>query len=51
VRRDGRLVEVRIGDEGTYDLVRDLTAELGVGLIRLQQRRHRIEEVFTDVHV
>jgi len=48
VQRDGRLVEVRIADEGTYDQIRDAAAELGVGLVRLQQRRHRIEEVFAD---
>ena len=48
VRRDGRLVEVQLAGEATYDLVRDLAAELGVGLVRMQQRRHRIEEVFAD---
>jgi ABC-2 type transport system ATP-binding protein len=47
-RGDGRLVAVRIRDEQTYDLIRDAAAELEVGLVRLQQRRHRIEEVFTD---
>jgi ABC-2 type transport system ATP-binding protein len=45
-RREGRLVEVRLTDESTFDRIRDLAAELGVGLVRLQQRRHRIEEVF-----
>jgi len=50
-RRDGRLVEVRIDDEATYDRIRDAAADLGVGLVRLQQRRHRIEEVFTDAGV
>jgi len=48
VRRVGRLVEVRLVDETTYDRIRDVAAELGVGLIRMQQGRHRIEEVFTD---
>jgi ABC-2 type transport system ATP-binding protein len=48
VRRDGRLVEVQLTDDAIYDKIRDLTAELGVGLVRMQQRRHRIEEVFAD---
>ena len=48
VRRDGRLVEVQLTGDATYDLIRDAAAELGVGLIRVQQRRHRIEEVFAD---
>ncbi|MER6911419.1 ABC transporter ATP-binding protein [Streptomyces sp. NPDC000594] len=33
------------GDE-TYDLVRDTVAGLGLGLVRMEQRRHRIAEVF-----
>ncbi|MGW6270237.1 ATP-binding cassette domain-containing protein [Streptomyces sp. NPDC055060] len=33
------------GDE-TYDLVRDLVADLGLGLVRMEQRRHHIAEVF-----
>ncbi|MGH9247035.1 MAG: ABC transporter ATP-binding protein [Acidimicrobiales bacterium] len=48
VRRDGHLLEVQLRDDTTYDQIRDLTAEIGVGLVRLQQGRHRIEEVFTD---
>jgi ABC-2 type transport system ATP-binding protein len=35
------------GDE-TYDLVRDVVADLGLGLVRMEQRRHRISEVFTS---
>ncbi|MDX6311195.1 MAG: type transport system ATP-binding protein, partial [Streptomyces sp.] len=30
----------------TYDTVRDAVAELGVGLVRMEQRRHRIAEIF-----
>jgi ABC-2 type transport system ATP-binding protein len=48
VRRDGRLVEVQLTGEATYDHIRDLAAELGVGLVRMQQLRHRIAEVFAD---
>jgi ABC-2 type transport system ATP-binding protein len=47
VRRDGHRLEVQIADEATFDHIRDAAADLGLGLIRLQQRRHRIEEVFT----
>ena len=35
-------------DEGTRDLVRDLTVELGLGLVRMQERHHRIEDVFRE---
>ncbi|QRX93297.1 ABC transporter ATP-binding protein [Streptomyces noursei] len=35
------------GDE-TYDLVRDTVAGLGLGLVRMEQRRHQIAEVFRD---
>jgi ABC-2 type transport system ATP-binding protein len=51
VRRDGRLVEVDAADEATYDRVRDAAADLGLGLVRVQRRRHRIEEVFVDAGV
>ncbi|MFC1411003.1 ABC transporter ATP-binding protein [Streptacidiphilus sp. N1-12] len=38
------LVEIK-GDE-TYDLIRDAVADLGLGLVRMEQRRHHISEVF-----
>jgi ABC-2 type transport system ATP-binding protein len=47
VRADGRFLVVQIAEERTYDLVRDGAAELGLSLVRMEQRRHRIEEVFT----
>ena len=28
--------------------MRDAVAQLGVGLVRMEQRRHRIAELFTD---
>ena len=34
--------------EDTYDLVRDVIADLGLGLVRMEQRRHQIAEVFTN---
>jgi ABC-2 type transport system ATP-binding protein len=47
VRPEGRLLQVDIAGEQTYDLIRDGVADLGLCLIRLEQRRHHIEEVFT----
>jgi ABC-2 type transport system ATP-binding protein len=32
--------------EETYDLVRDLVADLGLGLVRMEQGRHQIAELF-----
>ncbi|GIG67461.1 ABC transporter ATP-binding protein [Phytomonospora endophytica] len=46
VERDGRLLHVSVADETGYDTIRDTIDGLGVGLVRLQQRRHRIAEVF-----
>ena len=43
----GRLLEVELRDDATYDLVRDGVAELGVGMIRMERRRHRMAEIFT----
>ena len=45
---DGRLIEVTVRDERTPDVVRDLTVDLGLGLVRMQERHHRIEDVFRD---
>ncbi|NLU69625.1 ABC transporter ATP-binding protein [Streptomyces sp. HNM0574] len=42
----GHLVLVDARDESAYDTVRDTVAELGLGLVRMEQRRHRIAEVF-----
>jgi len=44
----GRMVEVEVVDETTYDVVRDLAADLGLGLVRMQERHHRIEDVFRE---
>ncbi|MFC1400619.1 MULTISPECIES: ABC transporter ATP-binding protein [Streptacidiphilus] len=43
----GRVLLVEIKGEETYDLVRDAVADLGVGLVRMEQRRHHISEVFS----
>ena len=44
----GALIEVEVLDETTPDVVRDLTVDLGLGLVRMQERHHRIEDVFRD---
>jgi ABC-2 type transport system ATP-binding protein len=46
VRPDGRFLLIDIDGEKTYDLIRDSVADLGLRMIRLEQRRHHIEEVF-----
>jgi len=47
VRPAGALLLVDLAGEATYDTVRDTVAGLGVGLVRMEQRRHRIAELFT----
>lgn len=42
----GHTVLIEASGEETYDLVRDLVADLGLGLVRMEQRRHHIAEVF-----
>lgn len=44
----GHLLLLTAAGEQTYDLVRDVVADLGLGLVRMEQRRHHISEVFTD---
>jgi len=49
VRADGsRVLLVEIAGDDTYDTVRDTVADLGLGLVRLEQRRHRVAEIFSD---
>ena len=45
-RRDHRLLLVELVDDGTYEAIRDAVADLGLGLVRLEQRRHSIEDIF-----
>ena len=42
----GLLIE--LAGEQTYDVVRDSVADLGLPLSRMEQRRHRIEELFRE---
>jgi ABC-2 type transport system ATP-binding protein len=45
-RAVGSLLEVELVDETTYDVVRDVVADLGVGLVRLQRGRHHMLDIF-----
>ncbi len=45
---DGRTVVVPIDDDRPYDQVRDALAELGLPLVRLEQRRRGLEDLFSD---
>jgi len=44
--RDGEGLLIPLDGDEAYDLIRDAVAELGLPLHRLEQRRHRVEEVF-----
>ena len=46
VRTVGRLMEVEIEEDSAYDVLRDAVVGAGVGLIRLERRRHRMAEIF-----
>ena len=48
VVEDGRHVLVALEGEGPYDIVRDTVVELGLPLIRVEQRRHSLEDLFRD---
>ena len=43
---DGRVVLVDAADERPWDVVRDTVADLGLPLVRLEQRRRGLEELF-----
>lgn len=46
VRAVGRLIEVGLHDDTTYDVVRDTVVGAGLGLVRMERRRHRMAEIF-----
>ncbi|MGH2632668.1 MAG: ABC transporter ATP-binding protein [Tepidiformaceae bacterium] len=46
VAAEGRTLLVDLHDDTPYDLIRDAVAELGLGLVRLEQRRHNLEDLF-----
>jgi ABC-2 type transport system ATP-binding protein len=41
-----QVLEVEIVDDSTFDLVRDGVVRLGLGLFRMERRRHRMSEIF-----
>jgi ABC-2 type transport system ATP-binding protein len=43
---NGRTVLVEATDERPFDLVRDIAADLGLPLVRIEQRRRELEELF-----
>jgi ABC-2 type transport system ATP-binding protein len=45
---DGRAVLIAVTDQRPFDIVRDTIAELGLPLVRIEQRRHRLEDLFRD---
>jgi ABC-2 type transport system ATP-binding protein len=45
---DGRLVEVSADDARAYDVIRDAVADHDLGLLRMEPRRHRMVELFTE---
>jgi ABC-2 type transport system ATP-binding protein len=51
VRRDGKLLLVPLESDETYDLILNAVAALDLPLHRLDQRRHRVAELFTDQEV
>jgi ABC-2 type transport system ATP-binding protein len=47
-RPRGRLIEVEAGDDRVHDVIRDVAADLELGLVRLQDGHHHIEDVFRE---
>jgi ABC-2 type transport system ATP-binding protein len=47
-RRDEGRVLVAIDSDALYDTVRDSVADLAVPLVRIQQERGRLEDLFRD---
>ncbi len=45
---DGRAVLIAMSGQKPYDLVRDATVELGLALVRIEPRRHSLEDLFRD---
>jgi ABC-2 type transport system ATP-binding protein len=48
VKEDGRLVLVALEDDRPYDIVRDAIVDLGLALVRLEQRRQTLEDLFRE---
>lgn len=48
VTSDERLLFVVLTDGSAYDLIRDTVAEMGLALVRLEQRRQGLEQLFRN---
>jgi ABC-2 type transport system ATP-binding protein len=48
LRVDGRNVFVELVDDAGYDMIRDAAADLDLGLIRIEQQRRSLEDLFVD---
>jgi len=49
VTRSGRILLVEKEDDAVLDLIRDSVVDLGLGLVRLEQSRRRLDELFQPV--
>jgi ABC-2 type transport system ATP-binding protein len=47
-RTDGDCVLVAMENEALYDAIRDTVADLELPLVRIEQERHRLEDLFRD---
>jgi ABC-2 type transport system ATP-binding protein len=45
---DGPAILIDLVDEAPFDIVRDTVVELDLALVRMEQRRHRLEDLFRD---
>ena len=46
VRSEGHQVLISLENDEPYDAVRDAVVDLGIGLVRLEQRRQNLEDLF-----
>jgi hypothetical protein len=42
----GGAIAIQVGSDSPFDIVRDVAAEMGVGLLRVARRRDRLEDLF-----
>jgi ABC-2 type transport system ATP-binding protein len=47
-REDTRVLELEAHDDAAYDAIRDGAASLGIGLVRVEQGRRHLEDLFRD---
>jgi len=48
VAEEGRALLIAFDDDHAYDLIRDGVAALGLGLVRVEQRRQQLEDIFRE---